>query len=97
MEPEPINQFFALFGVDPQVAGALAVLTFTLVEAAKKKLGAIIDGVKTDILSILIAFGLSVKTIAPQSGEQWWSVGVLTLAVWLFGVGVHAKTKGNTP
>ncbi len=94
MDPS-IEQMLSLFGISAQQFLLVATVTYMTVQFLKNKLGeAIMYGIRTDLVAIILAFGLSLHALGmPVAATDWVRVAVLALVGYIGPAGLHAALK----
>ena len=96
MEPaEPVTALFELFGVSIETFIFVSGIVYLMVEWIKQKFPEIfVGGWKTEVLALLLSFGLALKICYPQ----WESIVALGVLCWIIPEGFHRarRAKANT-
>ena len=93
MEVDSITKLFEIFGVEPETFLMISGIVYFIIEKLKGSFPNIVAGWRTEVIAILLAFGLGYQAIQPTTGSAYVSLVVLTLATWLIPAGVHKKLK----
>lgn len=94
MDPS-IDHVLSLFGITLQQFTLVATVTYMTIQFLKNKLGdAIMYGIRTDLVAIVLAFGLSLHALGmPVAATDWVRVAVLALLGYVGPAGLHSALK----
>lgn len=89
---EPSTELFSLFGLDIETFAMVTAIVYFVVEAFKRKFATVLlGGLKTDVLALLISFGMAYKIYYPNI-ESFIACGLLC---WLLPAGIHKVRNGG--